>query len=170
MCFLPLDLKEASPPPSTQTTCLRRSSREEGQEQPRGPGWAGLGTWGSPTSKTGVGPMCQCLDPGCSSRAWGPKEEGSAKMKHLFCCLSKTRQIQAGSCPERGSLQGSGGLRAGILLLSSRLRAVCEPSCGNDRYSCPFPAALPGIKGESKTFQSHSRAVATLGSRGGSFQ
>lgn len=150
MCFLPLDLKEASPPPSTQTTCPRRSSREGGQEQPRGPGWAGLGTWGSPTSKTPVGPACQCLDPGCCSRAWGPKEEGSAKMKHPFSCLSKTRQIQAGSCSERGSLQGSGGLRAGILLLSSCLWAVREPSHGKDRYSVPFLLHFQGLKEKVK--------------------
>lgn len=50
--FFNPDLKEVSLPPSTQMTCQKRSSEEEGQEQLQGHGWAGLETWGSLASKT----------------------------------------------------------------------------------------------------------------------
>lgn len=50
--FFNPDLKEVSLPPSTQMTCQKQSSEEEGQEQLQGHGWAGLETWGSLASKT----------------------------------------------------------------------------------------------------------------------
>lgn len=77
-----LDLKEVSLPPSTQMTCPRRSSKEEGQEQLLGHDWAGLETWGSLTSKTSGAERAGACFPGSSGRARGPKEKHRAETKH----------------------------------------------------------------------------------------
>ena len=77
-----LDLKEVSLLPSTQVTHLRRSSKEEGQEQRRGHGWAGLETWDSLTSKRNGAKCAGACLPGSSGWARGPKEKCSAKMKY----------------------------------------------------------------------------------------
>jgi len=59
--FFNPDLKEVSLPPSTQMTCPKWSSKEEGQELLQDHGWAGLETWGSLASKTISGKVCWCM-------------------------------------------------------------------------------------------------------------
>lgn len=101
-----LDLKEVSLPPSTQMTCPRRSSKEEGQEQLRDHDWAGLETWGSLTSKTsGVECAGACL-PSSSSQATGCKGETQCQNEMSPLLANRNRQIQAVSSFERRSLQG----------------------------------------------------------------
>lgn len=156
-----LDSKEVSLLPSTQMTCPRRSSKEEGQEQQRGHDWAGLETWGSLTSKTSGAKCAGACLPGSSSQARRPKEERSAKMK---CPLSW--QMEAGgSRPFPPLRDGFCGLEVRWVVGSCcewsppcprlcRSAAVrpckvgCEPSRGNGIYSSgTFLAALLGIKG-----------------------
>lgn len=74
--------------------------------------------------------------------AWIPEEEGSAQRKHPLLWLSTTRQIQAVSPSEKGSLQGWGGLGAGVVLLSSGLgrmgHSVSPRVAVPDAPSVPF--------------------------------
>ena len=156
-----LDLKEVSLPPSTQMTCPRRSSKEEGQEQLRGHDWAGLETWGSLTSKTSGAKCAGACLPGSTGRARGPKEKHSAKMKCPFSWQTETGgsrpfpPLRDGLCrAEVGWVVGSCCLSGAFLargFAGVQLRlceAGREPSRGNDRYSSgTFPAALLGIKG-----------------------
>lgn len=101
-----LDLKEVSLPPSTQMTCPRLSSREEGQEQLRGHDWAGLETWGNLTSKmSGIKRAGACL-PGSIGQAWGLKEKCSAQMKSPL-----SWQMETGRGSRLFPLLGDGSLQ-----------------------------------------------------------